>query len=184
MQSIGVEQGGRCCISHAKSAKRNLAFVRVESVASCNLPESLDAWREKVVAAASRDEARQPGDGRRCARFQEAIRHSTTVISGQGTSSQPGLAQKLPTVDPIRLNDFKLLLDTGVRGDKEQSSPLTIVRSVFFQERTTVADPAPQNAMPPDLVTPADVARVSSANMRAERTFSSKRIIGGVAKGV
>ena len=140
------------------------------------------ARREKVVASAGRDEARQSGDGGCRARFEEAIRCGTAVISGQGTSPQPGLAQKLFTVDPICLNEFKLQVDSRVRGDEEKSSLLTVVQRVLFQERTAIADPAPQYPMAPGLTTPTDVARVGAANVSAERALFSKRVVGRVAE--
>src|SRR3954452_2891838 len=101
LQSAQIEQGRRCRISLGKPGERNFSVLRNEPITFCDLPEGLDAGREEVVAAAGRDEARQTDDGCCRARFDETISYTTVMISGQGTSSQPGLAQKLAAIDPI-----------------------------------------------------------------------------------
>src|SRR3990170_7851572 len=102
--------------------------VHVELLAVCDLPHSPDARGEEIVAATRDDERRQPRYRRHRAALEEGIAESAEIGAGHGTTTEAGLAQDLPLVQPVGLYDLELQVQARVGGDEQQAALAAVAR--------------------------------------------------------
>ena len=177
-----VEQAGGRCVAHAEAIEWVFVLGWFETLSFRNQPDCLDAWRKKIVTAASNYEARQVDD--RCSPLglQEGIANATFIRTGQWAPPEASLAEKFTAVDPVSLNDLKLQVDARIGCNEQQPTLLAITLNLVWQQRPAITDRATEDAVPPDLIASTDVTRIGAANVRPERTFLADRIVGCVAK--
>src|SRR5687768_15591960 len=96
--------------------------IHRELLAMRDLPHRLDAGGKEIVAAPRDDKVRQPRHRRHRAALEEGIAWSAEIGAGHGTTTETGLAQDLPLVEPVGLYDLELQVQTRVGGNEQQAA--------------------------------------------------------------
>src|SRR5918995_1009602 len=156
--------------------------IHRELLAMRDLPHGLDAGGEEIVAAARDDEGRQSRHRRHRAALQEGIARSAEIGAGHGTTTEAGLTQDLPPVEPVGLYDLELQVQTRVGGDEQQAALAAVARRIHRQQGAAIGHAAAQDAMAAHIIGPADVARIGSPDMRPEGATQPLRIIRSEAE--